>query len=443
MFSRQKLLTATTALTLACSLGAQTTPQIVNLNTYAKKCANLPNAPRYCLAGIRAAIADAVTWMGANQGDYVIAIDPGPVDLTAEVPTADHPGYFDFSGVMPQNGVLTLQGAGPALTQIITKNGYQTIIGYGVSHLHFEGITFLRDSLTVTQGTFVGSSTNNGVTAVSLMIQPGFPLPNIPGPITGGPAYPAMRVYDNTNPLDPRIIPAADNEQVYWDFSKTQCGAPTKSGTPCTLTLFPSQTLSPYYAVNPNWLIGLKIETEENAVNFNGLSNGVPGTDVAFTNIDWMDAARLQLQYMSNIQIVGNNILRRAALHNPAFMGGFQSPAMSSPSGGPQIGQAPLNGFVTTGVLVKDFTAMGTGDDSLALFWLGDSPSSTVTNTTITSSFARTINTFQSCSVHFNRNSGNQCTQWPNWGFPSEYQFCISDTTTVNNNPSPCLVPMQ
>ena len=98
---------------------------------------------------------------------------------------------------------------------------------------------------------------------------------------------------------------------------------------------------------------------------------------------------------------------------------------------------------MTTGVLVKDFTAMGTGDDSLALFWLGDSPSSTVTNTTITSSFARTINTFQSCSVHFNRNSGNQCTQWPNWGFPSEYQFCISDTTTVNNNPSPCLVPMQ
>jgi hypothetical protein len=76
-------------------------------------------------------------------------------------------------------------------------------------------------------------------------------------------------------------------------------------------------------------------------------------------------------------------ILNSAILRDPPVNG--RVPCLASAAGGPQIGQprdAP-----TTGDVVQNFTASGTGDDALAFF----NASGTVSNVTIADSFARGI----------------------------------------------------
>ena len=89
---------------------------------------------------------------------------------------------------------------------------------------------------------------------------------------------------------------------------------------------------------------------------------------------------------MSDVKILNSSILR-----DPPVRG--RVPCLASAAGGPQIGQprdAP-----TSGDIVRNFTAAGTGDDALAFF----NASGSVSNVTIADSFARGILLYRSPGV--------------------------------------------
>ena len=386
---------------------AQTTT--VNMSTYASDC----TAPKtICIDSFAKAIKAAKTWYKTNPGGtYNLDINAGTYDFSDE--TTDNGssvnGAIDVSGIFPTGtGSFNLVGAGSSTTTLITSNGLETFHGTSVSHIHISGLTLRRGSMTVTQG--VVTATGPGY--VTIQIPSGFPLATDLY-VAGSGIGRYLRVYDNSNPANPVMNTDPSNTQVPYGANT----APTCTGNSCTYYLNNTSLVVPAIYTAANQIVGVKAEGEGQAYYFANLG-GTGGEDVGFNDIIWYDMSRGVWRNITSPYVTNSQILRRAAI-------GGQQPAMSTPSGGPQFGQ-PGDTYTLGNILVNNFTAVATGDDTIAVF--NDTTStSTLENTTIYSGFARTINLDNSCHVGLSNNTGYYCS--PQFDHPTEYNGCITDTS--------------
>ena len=108
---------------------------------------------RICLASFEKALADARAFISANSTrSYVLNIPAGTFDFSDETNSRTMTA-IELGGIRPTTGLFTLQGAGSARTTLITAGALGQIRGANVSHIHIEGMTLRRDSMTTTQGT--------------------------------------------------------------------------------------------------------------------------------------------------------------------------------------------------------------------------------------------------------------------------------------------------
>jgi|GEM_PF-4361475 len=382
---------------------------------YKEKC----GGKNLCQASIAAAIKDAREYLAANSyAQYTLTIPPGPYDLTEE--TAVLPGLkaiFDLSNIRPATGTFTLAGAGSGKTVITTANETTQIAGKNVSNITIEGITFKRKSLEATQGKVL--SVNSAADELKLQIPPGFPLvTEMFNPASGNGNW--LRAFDNSNPLDPHIDVDPSNVQVHFGHEHP----PTCAGRVCTISTDAPDKVPALYT-KPNVVVGVKSSKGGEAYGFD--NTGVAeGTNVGFKDVVWYDQGRGIWINFKNSFLLDSAIKRRPPING-------QTQVMSSSGGGAQFVTPKAMPGTGGGTRIDHFVAESTGDDSIAIF--NDMSNDTVvSNTVISSSFARTINLFKSCHVKLENNVGKFCS--PQFDFPKQYKGCVTDTS--HPGPSPC-----
>lgn len=362
---------------------------------YASLCASAPvtysdgaKAP-ICIESFAAATQDMrIYFANENAGTtkiglpYLITIDAGTYDLSKQTTYLGRAAQaiVNVSSTVPTipGERLVISGAGAGSTELITAPTVTTILGVNVSHLTVQGLHLARPSNHITQG-YVSAV---GPGYVTIDIQKGFINQD-----TWDGKWHFMRLYDNSNPANPTLIPSFFNRQI--DFTSAQ----HVKGGRYTLMLS-NPTFDPTawgYAAGS--FVCVKNEGASASVGyFNDSVSG--GTDIILNGMEWTQAGRSEFDGVSNVQILNSAILRGPTV-------GGQAACVSTDSGGPQIGN-PFSHAYTWGNVVDGYTAQATGDDSIAFFSdIGGTtrngtnyPASTVQNTTISDGFARFINVY-------------------------------------------------
>jgi len=316
------------------------------------------------LAAINAAIADAKTRLRASPDDRII------LHLPAGVFTFAGPASIDVSGVNPgPSGRLILQGAGRDRTTLVFETHQDEIFGRATSHVTFAGLHFTMGHMSVSQGIVEDVQPD----AVVLRIDAGFPTPaDLYNPNFDRGRYLRRCLRDGASS---HMDQAPDNVQVPWTRAD-----PVSNGS-WRLEIRPRRGGPNFRAGD---LLAIKSKAEDgNAYRFLG------GDDIVFDGVTWSRLTRGVFRGVNNVQILNASILRDPPVHG-------QVPCLSSAAGGPQIGQP--RDPPTSGDIVQNFTSAGTGDDSLAFF----NASGSVSNATISDSFARGILLYHSPGVTLN-----------------------------------------
>jgi len=278
-------------------------------------------------------------------------------------------------------GRLEIAGEGYNKTVFITKNRkVNSIHGRNVYHLLFSGIHFTRDYCTVTQGDIVSVSPGE----VLLELHDDYPTPDSLWQygITGGWGMYLKKYTDD--PDNPHII-TENNDQVAWDSAGTY----QLSGRIWRFALKNSTELPPY---NVGDVIGVKLKHGGQTYWLSG------GNDIAFDSCKWTRKSRGVLRGgISNIRFTNCLIDRGPRI-------GGRIPCLSTPDGGPQIGQ-PDDARIQN-VIVENCTVEFTGDDNVALF---NVDAGVVRNCYFSDGFARGLLVFQSTNICVENNTFERC----------------------------------
>ena len=314
------------------------------------------------LASINGAIDQARSSFRSQPNDTVIIQLPAG-RFPMVVSGAQH--SIDVGDIAPgPAGHLVLRGLGPTRTVLVFDTDAPEIVGRNTSHVTFSDLHFTLARMEVSQGHVVALTPGT----VDVRIQDGFPGP---GELIAGADKPNGRYLRRCtdSPTDSHIIESEDNRQIFWRDAQQI--------SPGLWRLYLGRQRGDELHVGD--FIAVKSKNEEsNAYRFFG------GTDFNFDDVLWTRASRGVFRGgMSNVHILNATIRR-----DPPVFG--QTPCLSSAGGGPQIGQP--RDPPTTGDLVQNFFAEGTGDDALAFF----NASGRVSNATISGSFARGILLFNS-----------------------------------------------
>jgi len=313
------------------------------------------------LAAINAAIGDAKSRFAVNPNQTIILHLPaGLFTLAAQ---GSEPASIDVSGIDPgPGGRLILRGAGAGRTTLVFDTHHDEIFGRDTRHVAFIGLHFTIGHMTVSQG--IVDSVEPG--SVVLRIADGFPTPaDLYNPTSDRGRY--LRRCTGGH-----IDADEGNVQVPWDQAEPLPEARWR------LNIRPARGWAPF---RPGDGLAIKSKGDDgNAYRFLG------GDDIVFDDVAWSRLTRGVFRGVNDVKILNAAILR-----DPPVDG--QVPCLASAAGGPQIGQP--RDPPTTGDIVQNFTSAGTGDDALAFF----NASGTVTNATISDSFARGILLYHSPGV--------------------------------------------
>jgi hypothetical protein len=320
-------------------------------------------------SGFANAIRDAKQYLIDNPHDtLIIRVDPGTYPLSNY--NGNPNGIIDVSNIKPgsPDGRLIFQGGGQEgakATTLVFEDSVSSIYGRNVYQVAFQGFHMTRPALKVSQGIVVSSAPGS----VTLDIQSGFPSPHdIFDDWTQG-RY--VRAYDNTNPLDPQIIgfeawPPPRNPQIAWKTAEPVDGHPDR----WTLYFNNKRQGSEY---KPGDLIGIKSKHGGQAYWF------ASGSDFVFEDIMWTGETRGVFRGGFDHIRISDCMINRADPING------QAPALSSPGGGPQIGQP--NDPPVTDVVVENCYIEGTGDDAVGFF----NATGVLRNTVIHDAFTRLL----------------------------------------------------
>lgn len=286
---------------------------------------------------IARAIDDAKAHFAKNSNDTVtIEFDEGIYPLAAP---ADGKGIIELSGVKPgPAGRLIFRGAGMDKTTLVFDPGADQIHGRAVYRVSFIGLHLTRDDCSVSQGHVVKVAPG----AIDLEIQNGFPAPqDIFNPNSGHGRY--LRRYTDSR-SDPQLI-LENNEQISWKNAHLIFGRQWR------IDLTRTTQVAGY---QPGDLIGIKSKHGGQAYWLYG------GSDFVFEDVKWTQESRGVFRGGFDKIRITRCVVERA----PAING--QVPCLSTPGGGPQIGQP--GDRPTSGNLVEDCRMTATGDDSIAFF---------------------------------------------------------------------------
>jgi len=385
----------TLALLLASTCAVAQSPAVTkNIMDYSRECSGLKSP--VCHESFSKAIGDAKSFL-SKHGDqtYTISIPAGTFDFSEEPHANADAGIIRaqaaiaLADIAPKDGGrLIIQGAGKDKTTLITSDHIEGIHGDHVSHITIAGITFARPHIDVTQGVIV-DATHAGQLTVD--VPDGFPAPaSIFSPGNENGTY--IRVF--TNAPDPQLVLTATNSQISWGASGVpKAAGPGAGGSHRWIIYFnkPDQMPGPDYL--PGQLACIKSKNSGQAYMFSDGPGG--GSDIVFDDIRWTQESRGAFKGgIVGIKILNSEVDRPPAIHGQQF-------CLSTPDGGPQIGQP--GSLPTHGNLVDNYTADHTGDDSLAFFGddsvAGTPNASIVRNVKINNSFAREILMADTCSV--------------------------------------------
>ena len=316
---------------------------------------------------------------------------------------------------------------GPNQTTLITNKNARTFFGNGSSHIVIQGMTLMQSYPTTSQGIVSFPLGTEPPGQVTVDIQPGYAPPTVEyvdchgnatfQAVTAGCTYAdgatnpfsarnfldgasqnaarLMRVYDNTNPLDPVLAQTRTNVQIEWG-ARGEHGSgwrPSKQPDPqnypnrWTIYLNPGKVLSADYVQGALVCIKSK-QGGYLAAEFIG-----PGSDILFNDIRWIgdgESAFLGTNPdhpgMTGIRVLNSENVRPNAVNG-------QKQCLASSYGGLQMG-GPRASNATGGNVIDNYFAEGTGDDAVAFFH--DQPThslkaSYVSNSTINDSFARSV----------------------------------------------------
>ena len=325
---------------------------------------------------IRKAVATAKELFKKNPRQIiVIDIPRGTYDLSSA------PGSpINVSDVKPgTGGWLIFRGVGPSQTTLTFSKTAVWIFGNDSHRVAFQGIRMVSDKPTVSQGHVVSC----GKGKLVLDIQDGFATPGeifCPGVDRNW-----MKQYTDSR-TDPHMIQDAVvpvNQQVRWATTTQLAGGRWQMN----LTN-PNQV--PSYKIGA--LIGIKAKQTGHTYLFFGSS------DITFDNVEWRGKSRGMFSRGTSKITFSNCKVRRGEPING------QTPCLSTPDGGPQIGQ-PNDVAPTTGIRVENCYFEATGDDSIALF----KGTGTIRNNVVKDSFCRGILLYQSPGASLENNTVIRC----------------------------------
>ena len=326
---------------------------------------------------------------------------------------------FELSDVKPAPGAsLTIAGASGGATVLRFDGRNDVISGRNTSHVRFQDLTFGRQRLTTTQGVVVGADAKS----LTLAIQDGYPTPGLlmadPERLQPG-AGRWMRLYTEVEGGRCEIVTDASNgtawpakppaTQVKWLTAVAV--APDAASTidvGSTSTQPPQRRLWRFGGLK--WDFGRNSEPVYRAGSIVGVKSKhggqafffLGGDDITFRRIVWTEHSRGVIRGgISNIEF-DSCAVKKSTLA-PAHGLGL---CMATAGGGPQLGQ-PHDPAIT-GVVVRNHTSEGTGDDAVALFNVHDGE---VSDCHISDSFARGILLYKSTA----RLSGNVLHRNPVW----------------------------
>ncbi len=322
-------------------------------------------------SGFAQVIADAKKHFVTHPNDtFVVVIDAGTHLLAAPPPRAK--GVIDLSDIKPgPSGRLVFRGAGMDETVLVFDRSAVQIYGREVYRTSFIGMTMTYDRCRVSQGHVVSV----GPGEVVLDIQSGFPTPqDIYDPDSNQGRY--LRRYTD-NRTDPQMV-LENNDQVPWK------NAELVSDRRWRLNLSRANVTPSYKAGD---LIGIKSKHDAYPYWLYG------GSDFVFEDVKWLQESRGVFRGgFDRIRVSGCVVDRLPPIDG-------QVPCLSTPGGGPQIGQP--DDPPTTNNLVENCRMTGTGDDSVAFF----NGSGTVRNCVITDCFGRGIFLYNSPDVVLENNT--------------------------------------
>jgi len=322
-------------------------------------------------AAIVRAISEAKKYFAKHPSDtVVIEFDAGTYPLSA--PTNGDKGIIELSGVKPgPAGRLVLRGAGMDKTTLVFDPAADQIYGKDVHQISFIGFHMTRKDYSVSQGHVMAVASGH----IDLEIQSGFPTPqDIFNPDSGQGRY--LRRYTDSR-SDPQLI-LKDNDQIPWKTAQLIAGRRWR------INLKQTTRLANY---KPGDLVGIKSKHGGQTYWISG------GSDFVFEEVKWTQESRGVFRGGFNKIRISRCVVERA----PALEG--QVPCLSTPGGGPQIGQP--RDPPTAGNLVEDCSMTATGDDSIAFF----NASGTIRNCHIADCFGRGILLYHSPVAHLENNT--------------------------------------
>jgi hypothetical protein len=335
-------------------------------------------------AGFAKAIAQAKrTFAQEPDATVEVRIGPGTFDLSE---TRDARGVIDVTGVHPgEHGRLVIRGAGPGKTTLVFDKGVNWIFGRDVFHVSFIGLRLASKQPTVSQGHVVSV----GASEVVLDIQDGFPSPGeLFNPKSNQGRY--LRRYADSR-TDPKLD---DTEpQVPWNQATQVSGARWRFELHKRWPIDVAGRIG--WRDRPDWkpgdLIGIKSKPPGNVFWFFG------GSDIAFEDIEWVGRSRGTFRGgIGHVHIARNVVNRGPPVHG-------QTPCLSTPGGGPQLGNP--GDPPSEDDLVEDSRYTATGDDAIAFF----SATGTARNNFVTDSFCRGILLYKSPAVKLEKNEVVRC----------------------------------
>ena len=301
-----------------------------------------------------------------------IIIDPGEYDL---LETQGGQGIIDISSVCPgEKGRLIIRGAGQDKTTLYFPKGRNWLYGKDVYRTSFIGLHMTTREMTVSQGHVVSAGPNS----VTLDIQKGFPTPEAIWDKTFDHGRYLKRFTDSRT--DPQMI-EADNDQYPWTDAVHISGAIWEMKS--------NSKIAPPYRKGD--FVAIKSKSSGNTYFFS------KGSDFAFIDCKWTQISRGVFRHgFGNITVSGCAIERMPSIEG-------QTPCLSTPDGGPQIGQ--LKDPPVSGNVVENCRFIATGDDAIAFF----NASGVARNNFISDSFASGINRENSFGVFLEKNTVIRC----------------------------------
>ena len=324
-------------------------------------------------ATITAAIGAAKADFAKRPDDvFVIRIPAGTFDLSS---ATSGNGAIDVSGIHPgDRGRLVIAGAGRDATTLVFDRGVNWIYGRQVFHVSFAAMRMASKQPTVSQGHVVSVAPGE----VVMDLQAGFPTPKeLFNEESGQGRF--LRHYTDSR-TDPQLV--GTETQYAWTAAAALGGARWR------MTLTKKRETPPW---KPGDLLAIKSKPTGNVYWLMG------GSDVAFENVEWVGRSRGVFRGGLDRVHVADCLVQRG----PAVDG--QTPALSTPEGGPQIGQP--DDPPTSGDVVERCTFVATGDDSIAFF----NASGAARGNDIRDSFDRAILLYKSEGVTLSDDHVSRC----------------------------------